>query len=49
MTTYSSPLNSFRQRVWWGRMPVWSMSGLVRTMWPASRMAVRCPAGVSPS
>ena len=35
--------------VWWGRIPVCSMSGLVRTMWLFSRMALRASLGVSPS
>ncbi len=41
--------NSRCQRVWCGRMPVCSMSGVDSTMWPRSRIALRASAGVSPS
>ena len=49
MTTYFRFSNRRTQLVWWGKMPVWSMSGLVTTMCPAWRMWGRRVAGVSPS
>ena len=41
--------NSFAHFVWCGRMPLWSMSGFVATMWARVRMARRAEPGVSPS
>src|SRR5438105_4349218 len=49
MTTNSRLEKRRRHRVWWGSRPVCSMSGLVITTWPPSRIAVRRPGGVSPS